>query len=119
MSHPENPDDVYVDANGCVAERVSFDGLEVIVHYDDIPESDITTIDGIRCTTALRTVIDLAAELDRPDLERIVDDCLDRGLFTPEEACERVAQPDMLCRRGATLLAEVLSGRSGRARPPT
>jgi len=111
MAHPQIPDDFSVDANGCLAERRSFDGIDVVLHYDDIPESDVDVIDGIRCTTALRTVIDLAAELDRPDLERMIDDCLARGLFTPGEAFARVAHPDMLGRRGAIVFAEVLSGR--------
>ena len=47
-------------------------------------ESDIASIDGLRCTTALRTVIDLAPELEVAELKRIVRTCLDRGLFTPE-----------------------------------
>jgi hypothetical protein len=112
MPRPPTPDDVYVDANGRLTERRKLDGVDVIVHYDDIPESDITSVDGIPCTTALRTVIDLAVELDRPELEQIVDECIDAGLFTPEEAFERVAQPDMLGRRGATLLEQVLSDRN-------
>ena len=76
-------------------------------------ESDIASIDGLRCTTALRTVIDLAPELESAVLKRIVRDCLDRRLFTPEEAMARVAQPDMLTRPGAKLLRQVLGGPSG------
>lgn len=109
MSHDQANDDVYVDVNGCLTERVVMDGHDVIVHYDDVPESDITSIDGIRCTTALRTVIDIAPELDRTELERMVRECLDRRLFTPEEAMERVAKPDMLTRLGARLLRQVVS----------
>lgn len=101
---------MFVDANGCLAERVTAGDLEVIVHYDDIPESDITTIGGLRTTTALRTVIDLAPELEPAELKRIVRDCLDRRLFTPEEAMVRVAEPDMLTRPGAKLLRQVLRG---------
>jgi hypothetical protein len=86
----------------------------MIVHYDDIPESDITTIDGLRCTTALRTVIDLAPELETAELMQIVRDCLDRRLFTPEEAMARVAKPDMLTRHGAKLLRQVVDGHRGR-----
>jgi hypothetical protein len=80
-----------------------------------IPESDITTIDGLRCTTALRTVIDLAPELETTELKLIVRDCLDRQLFTPAEAMARVAQPDMLTRPGAELLRQLLSGPCGMA----
>src|SRR5438067_1395818 len=35
-------------------------GQPVIVHYGNVPESDITVHGGIRVTTPLRTVIDLA-----------------------------------------------------------
>jgi hypothetical protein len=109
MSDDQTNDDFYVDANGCPTERVAMDGQDVIVHYDDVPESDITSINGIRCTTALRTVIDVAPELDRTELERMVRECLDRRLFTPEEAMERVAKPDMLTRLGARLVRQVVS----------
>ncbi len=109
MSRDQRNDDIYVDANGCLTERVTMNGQDVIVHYDDIPESDITSIRGIRCTTALRTVIDIAPELDRTELEQMVRECLDRRLFTPEEAIERVAKPDMLARVGAKLVRHVVS----------
>jgi hypothetical protein len=66
-------------------------------------------VNGMRCTTALRTVIDVAPELDPAGLERMVRHCLDRGLFTPEEAIERVTRPDMLTRLGAKLVRQVVS----------
>lgn len=109
MSPDPTNDDFYVDANGCLAERVALDGQEVILHYDDVPESDVTSVDGIRCTTALRTVIDLAPELASAELEQMVRHCIDRGLFTIEEAVERVTKPDMLTRRGAALLRQIVS----------
>ncbi len=109
MTHDQTDDDVYVDANGCLTERVAMDGQDVIVHYDDVPESDITSINGIRCTTALRTVIDLAPELDRTELEQIIRECLDRMSFTPEEAMERTAKPDMQTRLGAKLVRQIVS----------
>ena len=83
-------------------------GQPVVVHYDDIPEKDITTVRGITCTTALRTVIDLAPDLERGHLELIVHDCLDRGLFTVDEAKARLDEDDMLTRTGALRLREVL-----------
>jgi len=49
--------DLWIDHNGCLTERRLLGGQAVIVHYDDIPESDITVVDGIRVTTPLRTVI--------------------------------------------------------------
>jgi hypothetical protein len=81
----------------------------VIVHFDDLPDSDITIVDGIPCTTALRTVIDLAAEWDEDQLDRVVRDCLQRGLFTIEEAQERLSRDDMRGRPGAAVLRRYLA----------
>jgi hypothetical protein len=99
-----------VDRDGVLIERRWVGGQEVIVHYDDIPASDVTTVSGIPCTTALRTVIDIAADVDLPHLEEIVHDLLDRGLFTVDEARRRLSQPDMATRVGAELLRRVLPG---------
>ena len=100
------------DSNGCPMERLWLGGEEVVVHYDDIPAKDITTVDGIRCTTALRTIIDLAADVVDDHLEQMVRDALDRGLFTVEEAMERVAEDDIRRRPGALRLHQLLiSGR--------
>lgn len=109
MSRDQRDGDVWIDANGGLTERLTLDGQDVIVHFDDFPESDVTTIDGIRCTTALRTVIDVAPELDGTELEQMVRECLDRRLFTPEEAMERVDKPDMLTRLGAKLVRQIVS----------
>ena len=97
-----------VDGNGLLTERMSFGGHEVIIHRDDVPDSDVTTVKGIPCTTALRTVIDVAPDIDDEHLERILHDCLERGLFTVEEAWCRLAEPDMAERRGAELLRRAL-----------
>jgi hypothetical protein len=110
---PEPPDDdLYVDSNGYPTERVRLGGLEVLIHHaaDDIPATDITTVAGIRCTTALRTVIDIAPDIGSDELRRIVHDCLDRRLFTVEEARARLAEQDMLTRPGARLLRLALPG---------
>jgi hypothetical protein len=96
MPHEPIDVDFYVDANGCLTERVALGGQEVIVHYTDVPDSDITSVNGIACTTALRTVIDIAPEIDAQELERIVGHCLERRLFSVEEAMARTAEPDML-----------------------
>lgn len=97
-----------VDGNGLLTERMWFGEHEVIIHRGDVPETDITTVRGIRCTTALRTVIDLAPEVVPSHLEEMVQDCLERGLFTVEEASRRLAEPDMIGRRGAELLRRAL-----------
>lgn len=97
-----------VDGNGCLTEVVDIGGREVIVHYDDLPPSDLTVLNGVPVTTALRTVIDIAPEVSSEELVRIVHDFLDRNLFTVDEALARIAQPDMIHRRGAHLLRAVL-----------
>jgi hypothetical protein len=113
-NHPYDPamgheaDDVYFDVNGCLTERVVVGSQELIVHYDDVPESDITTVGGLRCTTALRTVIDIAPEMSAREFERIVRDCLERKLFSVAAALARIADPDMLTRPGAKLLGQTL-----------
>ena len=101
-------DDVYFDANGCLAERVRLGDQLVVVHYADVPAEDLTVVQGIPCTTALRTVIDLAPECEPGELERIVRDALDRGLFSIDEARARLAKPDMRSRPGAVVLRRVL-----------
>jgi hypothetical protein len=97
-----------VDGNGLITERMWLGEQSVVIHRDDVPETDLTTVDGIRCTTALRTVIDVAPEVAASDLEVMVRDCLERGLFTVEEASRRIAEPDMVGRRGAELLRRAL-----------
>lgn len=100
-----------VDANGCPTEQVTIGSQSLIVHYDDIPESDITTVRGLRCTTAVRTVIDIAAELRPAELETMMDDCLGRGLFTVDEMRSRLSKPDMARRHGAGLVRAFLDDR--------
>ncbi len=78
------------------------------MHYEDVPASDITAVDGIRVTTPVRTLIDIAPDTDPTDLATIVRDALHRNLFTLDEAWHRLGQPDMTQRRGAELLRRVL-----------
>jgi hypothetical protein len=108
MSHLPNPHDFYIDANGMPTEVVDLDGVEVHRHYDDVPDSDLTVVNGLPCTTALRAVLDVAVEMDPLELDRLVTECLDRGFFTPREAFDRIAQPDMLARQGALRVAGLL-----------
>jgi hypothetical protein len=97
-----------VDANGGLVERAWIGDVEVIVHHDDVPESDITTVRGIRCTTPIRTLIDLAPTTPHIALREMVVDAVRRRLFTKDEAWERLSRPDMADRRGAELMREVL-----------
>ena len=108
MPNKQKGETFFLDTNGFLAKRMTVGGQDVIVHYADIPESDITTIRGLRCTTALRTVIDLAVEIDAPELDLMVRDCLKRRLFTRDDARARIAEPDMATHPGARLLRQAL-----------
>lgn len=97
------------DRNGLLAERLRLhDGVEVVIHRDDYPDSDVTTVRGIPCTTPLRTVIDIAPDVDPASLVSIIRDCLGRGLFTVQEAHVRLEQPDMVDRVGAVMVSAAL-----------
>lgn len=106
-------DHLQLDSNGDPMEIRVVDGQEVVVHHVDIPDKDKTVVDGVPCTTALRTVIDVAPDLDRAELERIVEDFLARQLFTLAEASARLAEDDMQSRPGAALLRNLLASRVG------
>jgi hypothetical protein len=107
-----------VDGNGLITERAWIGDQEVIIHHDDdLPESDITTVHGIRCTTPLRTAIDLAPELSTEIFAEVVQDFLERGLFTVDEAWRRLGEPDMATRRGADLLRQLLRASEEGATP--
>lgn len=105
-----------VDANGCLTERVTIGSETIVLHHDDVPESDITLVGGVPCTTAIRTVIDIAAELRPAELETVMNDCLDRGLFTIDEMRSRLSDPDMARRHGAGLLRTLIDEQRGGAR---
>jgi len=105
----DDPDDEYgVDANGRLTRLTDVGGVPVVIHYDDIPESDIETHHGLRVTSPLRTTIDLAAELPPDQLENLLDFFLYKGSFTTEQALARIAQPDMTSRRGAHILQTLI-----------
>ncbi len=108
MIDPFAPGKYFIDGNGLLAERVKFGDLEIVMHYDDVPDSDKTIVKGLPCTTPVRSAIDAAGELEEADVYRLARDCLDQGLFTADEVFARVARSDMLMRPGATRLARVL-----------
>ena len=97
-----------VDRDGYLVEQGVFGGVEAIIRYGDVPESDITIVDGIRVTTPVRTLIDIAPTTEPERFLDIVADAIERGLFSPEQAWLRLAQPDMEHRIGAHLLRMTL-----------
>lgn len=105
---PQGPGPVEYDPNGCPIERRWINGEQVVIHYDDIPECDLSMVDGIPCTSAVRTVIDLAPELSAAELDEMVRTALRRRLFTVAEMNERLAADDMRRRGGAVLVRKAL-----------
>ena len=97
-----------VDENGAILELGYIDGGAVIVHREDVPECDRAEVNGIPCTSPLRTLIDLAPQLTEMDLRLNLANLVDRGLIDVREAWLRIAQPDMVDRPGAQLLRRVL-----------
>ena len=65
-------------------------------------------MNGVGCTTALRTPIDLAAQVSTEELELMIRDCLDRRLFPVDEALARIAQPGVSDRPGAEVIGQSL-----------
>ena len=111
---PDFDDDIrdfYIHERGWPVERRCIAGHPVMLHYLDVPESDITTLYGIRLTTPLRTIIDIAPDVGIGHLEIMVRDCLERRLFTVEEALARMRQPDMVDDPGAAMLWHLLRSR--------
>lgn len=102
--HARKIRDLGLDANGCPLEEWEMNGIVVLVHVDDLPESDLTMINGVRVTTPARTVIDLAASLLPTQLDDLLRDFLVRGVITVEELGDRLAEPDMVSRPGAQVL---------------
>ena len=99
------------DRNGYPVERRRMGDQLLVLHYVDIPAEDMSVVDGIPCTTPLRTVIDVATDVDAASLDLMVDDCLGRGMFTEDEALARLARADLLRHPGGPLVVAALARR--------
>jgi hypothetical protein len=64
-------------------ERRQRDGIDL--HFWDIPESEVTTVDGQRVTSLLRTVADVCRLLPRFAAVSCVDSALDQGLLSLDD----------------------------------
>ena len=56
----------------------------LVLHYADLPESDVQTAPGFRLTRPLRTILDLISteEVERTFIHQALRQALDRGLIT-------------------------------------
>ena len=76
-----------------------------------LTEADLTTIDGIPCTTLPRTLLDLAEVVDERAIEKAIDQAEILRIFdlrAVEEALSRASG-----RRGAAVLRQVLADYAG------
>lgn len=69
----------------------AIDGLRVH-RTDDLPRSDTVTIEGIRCTSAIRTCIDMGARIGVAELERLIERARHRRLVHPDPLIARFLQ---------------------------
>ncbi len=92
------------------AHRVSLDG--VVGHRSGVlEEGDLITRDGMRCTSPLRTVIDLSGPMSATELGKVVDEFLRRKLLGLEELRERVDRTRPAPGRSVATLRQVLAKR--------
>jgi hypothetical protein len=59
----------------------------LILHYADLPESDIKNVQGFKLTRPLRAILDLieAGTVERRFIRQAIIQALDRGLITREQ----------------------------------
>jgi very-short-patch-repair endonuclease len=74
---------------------------------------DRTEVEGFRCTTASRTIIDLAAAASISQLERAIDSAVRDGLSSPAFLAKRLADLRGRGRRGVRLVDELLADTGG------
>lgn len=73
-----------------------------------LEEGDMVTRDGMRCTSPLRTVIDLSGVMTVSELGKVVDDLLRRKLLRLEELRARVDRTHPAPGRSVATLRKVL-----------
>jgi Transcriptional regulator, AbiEi antitoxin/Protein of unknown function (DUF559) len=84
----------------------------IVIHRSTtLQPADITTIDGIPCTSLARTLLDLADDVDRAGMERAVSQADVRGIFDLGAVKEVLSRATG--RRGASVLQIVLAEYDG------
>jgi len=80
-----------------VPPQSGFRRRDLILHHSSLAARDVVLVDGIRCTSATRTIIDCAALLDDESLESAFEHARRMGLTSPSAPAIRAEE---LCRRG-------------------
>ncbi len=73
--------------------------------------SDIVIVDGIPCTSLVRTIFDLAAVVHRSRVEHVIDGAIRDGHIALAELMAYVARHGRRGRRGVAMLREILAER--------
>lgn len=97
-----------VDVNGNVTMTSRLGDVEVLLRLGEYPDCDVLDLDGFSMTTPLRSLIDRATEISELDTSRNLARFMAMGFFTPADAWQRVAQPDMATHPGAAVLRRLL-----------
>jgi very-short-patch-repair endonuclease len=95
-----------IDLSVAGAHRLCADGITV--HRTKLERIDRVTVDNIACTSATRTIIDLAARLDDEALETAFDSARRLGLTAPDALARRAAALCGSGRPGSTRVARLL-----------
>jgi hypothetical protein len=90
--------------------QVRMNGV-VGIRSGTIEPGDLTAVDGIRCTSALRTVIDLSGSVSDEVLGDVVDDLLRRRMLSLEALRSRANRVRPAPGRSAARLRRILAAR--------
>ncbi len=85
------------------------EGIDATIHRTrHLPAADCTTVDGIACTSAVRTLLDLASVVDEETLESAVCQAIIMGRTTLRKIVRYMDREPLLGRPGAAALRRVL-----------
>jgi hypothetical protein len=68
----------------------------LVLHYADLPESDVRTVQGFKITRPLRAILDLieAGTVERNFIRQAITQAVDRGLITrPDIRSRQMSEP--------------------------
>ncbi|MCP3937198.1 MAG: hypothetical protein GY708_17735, partial [Actinomycetia bacterium] len=85
------------------------DDPAVVLHRRELPDSDVTLLDGAAITTTVRTVLDvIESQFDEELIASVVDDAVDTGAVSVRQLERRLDELDDDARaRGQRVLARV------------
>jgi len=112
----DDRDPVHVAVPGTAAKPRRIQDAKIVVHQRILRAGELTSVDGIPCTTPARTVADLLLTTDRLTAIAAADASLHAGLLT--EVDLGLVEQMLVRRRGAIAARERLGEVDGRAESP-